>query len=191
MEEERIKSAFEIAMERVSSLPELTPEEAAEQKEREFKPVGLALSHKYLQRQISEDELLSELSRRQGEKGEIVRRAVISNLFQAIQLEDIAKADKALAGLAALAARVADGFRETIQRNFLQVRSEFEREVQIEFKVFDSIVRKDLETAGIRGSAIKPNLVENEKWLQNLSRMRQAYEPKLEKIKNELADSLN
>jgi hypothetical protein len=191
LEEERIKSAFEIAMERISSLPELTPEEIVEQKEKEFKPAGLAISHKYFQGRISEDDLPSELSRHQGEKGEIVRRAFVSCLCQAIQLEDAAKADKALGGLVALAEGEKGDFRKTVQGNYLQARSDFERDAQMEFKKYDSLIRKDLENAGIRGSAVRPNLAENEKWLHVLSRIRQEYEPRLEKIKNELMARLH
>jgi hypothetical protein len=189
LEEDRVKSAFEIAMERISALPELTAEEIAEQKEKEFKPVGPAISHKYFEGQITEDELVSELSRYQGEKGEIVRRAAVSSLCRAIQLEDRARADKALAGLNVLAAPEA-GFREPLLEKFLQISSDFDRELLIENKRLESLIRADLEGAGIRGSAVTPNLVQNRTWLQAVDRLLQSYEPRLEEIRNDLMNRL-
>ena len=57
MKEEKIKSALEIAMEKVSDLPELTREEIEEQKEKEYGPVGDAVAKKYLSGTISDGEL--------------------------------------------------------------------------------------------------------------------------------------
>jgi hypothetical protein len=186
LEEDRIKSAFEIAMERISALPELTADEIGEQKEKEFRPVGLAISRKYLEGQISEDELVLELRRNQGEKGEIVWRAAVSSLCRAIQLEDRAKAARALVGLDALAAGIED-----VRRDFLRISGDFDRELLIEYKKIEHVIRAELESAGIRGSAVKPNLVQNEKWLQAMNSLRQAHEPSLEKIKNELMNGLS
>jgi hypothetical protein len=48
VEEERIKSAFEIAMERISDLPELTPEEIAAQNEKKYGPIGKVIAGNYV-----------------------------------------------------------------------------------------------------------------------------------------------
>ncbi len=182
LEEEIIKSALEIAMERMSRLPELTAEEIAEQKEKEFTPIGRALGSKYLQGQIVEDELKAELSNYSDEKGIIIRRALISCLCQSIQLEDSAQADRALHGLASLEKEASD-FWEEIQKNFLQIRRDFLREKQIVYKKYESIIKVKLENAGIRGSAVEPNLIENEDWLRTLNGICRTYAPKLKELK--------
>jgi hypothetical protein len=182
LEEEEAKSAFEIAMERISGLPRLTPEEITEQKEKEFKPIGQALCNKYLQNQIMEDELRAELSGCKGEKQDIVRRALIAGLCGSIQLEDIPKAEKALSGLALLAAEDAD-FRETLQKEFFRILRDYDSVRNIECKKYDDIIRGELEHAGIRGSAVKPNPAANEGWLRSLSALRRAYEPRLDDLK--------
>jgi hypothetical protein len=189
LEEERIKSAFEIAMERISDLPGLTPEEIAEQKEKEYRPVGQALANKYLQGQIAKNELETELNGFQGEKGKIARAALVAALCQSIQLADIPKAERALQGLASLGAEEKDF--EDIQSEFLQARGSLERDIQIEYKKYDEIVRGELENAGIRGSAVKPNLFENDGWLQRLIEMRRPYDSKLGGIKKKLMERLN
>lgn len=188
MDEERVKSALEIAMERISELPELTPEEIAEQKEKEWWPVGLAISNRYLQGQIREDELEADLNGHRGEPGEIVRRAFISNMCQSIQLEDVSKADRAFDGLAVIAGE-GDSL-EGAQRDFLQVRREFEREKEIVSNKFASLLRTELENGGISGSAVRPNVAGNETWKRNLSGMFRSYTPKLDKIRGRLMDRL-
>jgi len=181
VEEERIKSALEIAMEKVSRLPELTPEEIAEQKEKEFRPIGRALGSKYLLGQISEDEMKSELSEYPEEKSGIVRRALIECICRSLQLEDNAKADRVLKGLASLGEENLDwsGIRHLLER----IRQDFEREKQIIFKKYESILKHKLEAAGIRGSAVHPNLAVSDDWLQTLNGICRAYEPKLKEIR--------
>ena len=88
MEEERIKSALELAMERVAGLPELTPEEIAEQKEKEYRPVGETLGNKYLQGVIDGREMASELSQYRGEPARIVGKSLVSCLRSSIRLDD-------------------------------------------------------------------------------------------------------
>jgi hypothetical protein len=189
LEEESIKSALEIAMERVSRLPELTPEEIAEQKEKEFKPIGQAIGSKYMQGQIAEDELKEELKYHQGEKGEIVRRAMIAGLCQSIQLDDVAQATKALQGLSALKKDESE-FWEGIQKSFLHIRRDYEREKQVIYKKYETILKEKWEIAGICGSAIKPNLVENKDWQGALNGLSRAYGSKLKEIRNKLTDKL-
>jgi hypothetical protein len=189
LEEEKIKSALELAMERVSRLPELTPEEIAEQKERELRPIGRTISSKYLQDWIDENGLLAELHNYQGEQKSIVRRALVSSLCQSIQLEDISKSEKAFQGLASLEKDVTE-FWEEIQKTFLQIRRDFEREKQIFYKKYESIAKVKLQNAGIRGSAVKPNLIENEDWLRNMNGVCRTYEPKLKEIKDKLTNRL-
>src|SRR5512137_2431855 len=60
-EEEGIKSAFELAMERISGLPKLTPEEKAEQKEREYAPIGTSIAVKYMDGALADSELPIQL----------------------------------------------------------------------------------------------------------------------------------
>ena len=78
MGEEGIKSALEIAMEKISRLPELTPEEIAGQKEREYMPIGEALCQRYLNGAITDKDLSFELEKCHGDKEHIVRRTLVS-----------------------------------------------------------------------------------------------------------------
>jgi hypothetical protein len=79
---------------------------------------------------------------------------------------------------------------EEIRKEFLLARGSLERDIQIEYKKYDEIVRGELENVGIRGSAVKPNLSQNDGWLQGLDKMRRAYETILGEIRKKLMDRL-
>ncbi len=54
MEDQKIKTAREIAMEKIAKISKLTPEEVMEQKEREYKTRGGALAEMYLENTLVE-----------------------------------------------------------------------------------------------------------------------------------------
>jgi len=72
MEDGKIKSALEIAMEKVAKMADLTPKEIREQKDREYRPRGEVTASKYLSHVIKNTDLAVELSKYQGEEGEVV-----------------------------------------------------------------------------------------------------------------------
>jgi hypothetical protein len=51
---------------------------------------------------------------------------------------------------------------------------------------FASAANESLKALGISGSAIRPNLNENEQWKQEVERLRQSFEPKLEQLRQSL-----
>lgn len=78
--DDEVKSAFELAMERISALPQLTPQEMAEQKEKENAPVGRAIAVKYLNGALSVEDLPAELSRYGEDRQQSIRRALLAVL---------------------------------------------------------------------------------------------------------------
>ena len=128
MEEERIKSAFEIAMERISALPELTAEEIAAQKEKQYRPVGEAIAVRYLNGLISVEEVASELEKYRDEQKRIVERALISSLCSALLIEgNPESAARALCGIS----RIRPEKRSLVEKaanDFQTIRQEFARE---------------------------------------------------------------
>jgi hypothetical protein len=190
LEEERVKSAFEIAMERISLLPELTPEEIAAQKEKECAPIGNGISQRYLVGAISDGELPAELDRYPGDRQQIIRRALIAGLCRAIRLEDEGGvARKALKGMSQLAS-AKGGFFEDAVKDFEQILSEFEQEQEDNSREFEVLARERLRDLGISGSALRPNLNADQHWQQKLGKIRQAYEPRLDDFKQRLIQKL-
>ena len=178
MGEEGIKSALEIAMEKISGLAELTPEEIARQKEREYMPIGEALCKRYLDGAIIDKHLAIELSKYPADQGRIVRRALVSCLCRSIQLEDEPKANKALQGFLCFLAsenRALGGVAKDYQR----ILDEFEKDRQGKYPEFESLSTERLRKLGISGSAVSLNPNEDKSWQAELGRIRNAYEPQL------------
>ncbi len=183
MEEERIKSALEIAMERISALPRLTPGEIAEQKEKEYGPLGEALCRKFLDGIVTGDKLPAELARYGAEQEPVVRRALVGALWQSIHIEDSRSARTALTAIASLNADNA-GFLEEAGKSYQQIFDEFEKEKQEKLDEFASLANDAVKRTGVSGSAVKLNLKHNENWQRELGRIRQSYEPKLKVTKD-------
>ena len=190
MEEERIKSALELAMERVKALPELTPEEIAAQKEKEFGPVGISLAMKYMSGAIAADELPSDLGRHAPDRRSVIRRALISSLCGEILAEASPEtAMKALKGISLIAPERSEFFA-SVEANISGILSEFEVEKKNRFHAFDDLANEKLRTLGISGSAVRPNMSESEEWNAALDRIKQAYEPRLESIRKNLIQEI-
>jgi hypothetical protein len=187
--EEEIKSALEIAMERISGLPQLTPEEIVEQKEKEYKPIGETLCQKYLEGKMTENELSSEVDKRPSVQGRIIRRALILSLSRSIQLEDPIIAGRALKGLTQVGVQD-KGFCEDAGRRLDQIFGDFLQDKNARSREFENLSRERIQNLGVSGSAVRPNLVADESLQAELARIRQAYEPRLEELRNMLLQKL-
>ncbi len=182
MDEERVKSALELAMERISGLPELTPEEKAAQKEKEYAPLGTALAVRYMAGTLAVDELPVELKRYDDAQQTIVRRALITSLFDHLQLDsNPGNSRRAWNGLEQVAAAKTD-----MRDSYSKIVNEFEAAKEKGSQEFGAAANESLKALGISGSAIRPNLNENEQWKQELERLRQSFEPKLEQLRQSL-----
>lgn len=190
MEEERIKSAFELAMERISAMPELTPEEIAAQKEKQYRPVGEAIAGRYLKGLISGAEIPGELDKYRDEQQQIVRRGFISGLCAKIHLqEEPETVEKALKGLGQLSPGKKTLLEHAAQ-DFGRIAGEFEQDKRKRSSDFGNSAAKMIEELGIAGSAVRPNLNENEDWRKELAGMRQACEIRLKALRSELQQAL-
>jgi len=187
VEEERIKSAFEIAMERISALPELTAEDIAAQKEKQFGPIGEGLAAKYLGGLIDEEALPIQVEKLPEDQRPIVRRALITALCRTLQLEgDPGSAEKALRGLQrAFPGKVAA--IESEAEKYREITREFREELQRQSAAIEAVALKPL---GISGTAVRCNPGENPHWLGELKKLRQTYEPRLAALRSNLLQEL-
>jgi hypothetical protein len=63
---------------------------------------------------------------------------------------------------------------------------QFEQEKREKSLEFSILARRQLESLGISGSAVEPNLDENPEWLEELAAIRQSYESSLEQLRERL-----
>jgi hypothetical protein len=190
VEEERIKSAFELAMERISELPELTPEEKAAQKEKEYGPIGAGLAVKFMNGTLMARHLPIELKRYEGEPQQIVLRELISNLCREINLENTREAvQKALKGIARIAPEKGDLLKE-IEADYLKILAEFESARRLALRKSEASAMEQMKAAGISGSAVRVNLNESEQWNQELDKVRRVYDPGLDRLRTTLRSKM-
>ena len=183
MAEDRIKSALEIAMEKVAKLPKLTPQEIREQKEREYVPRGKVIASKYLARAIRVTDLEIELGKYQGEEAQIVRKAFLSTLCQSIRLEQADQSQRALEGMRASGI---DVDYEVVKEEFAETCSAFNRAQEKTFETLEKAQKEMLHRFGISGSAVRPNVTENKDVQNELQQMRQPYESRITELKERL-----
>ena len=181
--DDRIKSARELAMERLAKISGLTPEEQAEQREKEYGPRGAAIAHKYLQDKIRSREIKSELEHYQGKNRIAVKKGLVSALCDAVVIWDGAGSVKAIDGLSAVIDKAElSGIRqdvETITRDFIGEAEQRRTE-------YTELARQKLTGKGISGSAVWPNVAEDDDWRQELKKIGAGYSEKFEPVKERL-----
>jgi hypothetical protein len=190
LKEERVKSALELAMEKISGLPELTPEEIAEQKEKEYGPVGEAIAAKYLNGTITNHALQAELDKHSQDAASIVRRALITCLCRELRLDNDGEfARRALQGVRPLASGSKDFFEEA-ERDFQEILSEYMQEKEKRLRKFEIRAKEKLAKIWISGSALRPNLNVDRDWQRESIEIRHFFEQELERLRNSLIERL-
>ena len=189
MDEEKVKSALELAMERLSSMPELTREEIAQQKKIQFQPVGQAIGRRYLAGMVDDRGMLEELARHGAESGRIVRSACIATLCASIRVEDILAAGRAIAGLSRLAGSP-EAFQQEAGSSWDRLRGECGKREEDTIRKFESAVRETFSSIGISGSAMRPNLRGNESFQAELESVRRSFDRELAEFRTELAEKI-
>lgn len=184
MEDPVIKSAMEIAMEKIARMQKLTPEELTEQQEREYKPRGEAIANKYMGSMLKVADLDIELGRYHGAEREIVKKSILSSLMQSISLEGNEKSQRAIAGMKILAPKVD---LEEISTEVSAIFAEFHQEKERKYSIYEAVEQEKLRQLGISGSAVKATLNGNRDWQNGLHETHQTYDLRLTNIKGKLS----
>jgi len=183
-----IKSAWEIAQEKVEKLGELSAEELRMQKEERSNSIGRFLVEKYLVNPEPK-ELLEALNKHKGEERELIKRAIITRLVEAIELGKTARLQDLNKGLSAI---LGEG---QVTRNLGEIGGLFQEYNQLEQTVkqqIDQAGKEMLHQFRISGTAIgEINPQAKEEWQKTLSSFAQPFEERLKRLKQELLTLLN
>ena len=182
--DDRIKSALEIAMEKIAGMTELTPEEVDEQREREYRPRGETIANKYLQNTLRGKDLRSGLRKYKGREGEIVRKAFLSTLCQSLGMADIDKSLKAVDGIQIVETNMK---LEEIKREIESVSLEFRQQTEQRRAVYENVAKEKLRERWISGTAVRPNPDESADWQRELAGVQSEYDARLGRLKDNLA----
>jgi hypothetical protein len=180
-----IKSAWELAMEKVEKLGKLSPEEVRRQKEEKYGSIGQGLAEKYLTGLALRDVRI-ELDKYKGEEGELVRAALASKLIDAIELGDAERLSKVIEGISELNLKSREGLAG-IRAEIEQLFGEYREAEQKKRREVETAARGVLHQLRISGSAIgsvNPEVVPE--WKNELDKIALPYREKLGDIKARL-----
>jgi len=183
----KIKSTLELAMEKAAKLPALTEDEIRQRLDREYAPRGRAIAERFLEGDLAETRLDSELEEFRGEEGEIVRGAFLASMCQSIDLEDPERTARVFEGVRLL---VGEDRVEEVSSRLRDLFRDYQEERQREFAAVERAERELLRDLGVSGSAIRLNMEQNRTWLDKRSGLMERFLPRVEEIRRELSDHL-
>jgi hypothetical protein len=181
-----IKSAWEIALEKVEKLGSLSPEERRKQKEKEFGAIGQTLADKYLTG-LGLWQLETELNKYSVEEKGLVQKALASKLIQMIELGNRERLQRVMEAILAL--KQGDSAISSIKGEIEQLFQEYDEAAQKESQEIEKSAREVLHQLRISGSAIgaiNPGVIPELR--QGLNRLARPYEERLEGMKTKLID---
>ena len=181
-----IKSAWELAMEKVERLGKLSPEELKRQKEEKYGSIGHVLADKYLGG-LGLWQLQVELDKYSAEEKELVKQALTARLVQSIELGSYEGLICVIQGT--LAVNSVNSAVGDVEERIEQLFNEYEREKGEEIREMEKSAGEVLRQLGISGSAIRaldPKVLSL--CQESLARLAQPYRERLEVLKEKLVD---
>lgn len=183
-----IKSAWEIAREKAEKLGELSAEELKKQKEERGNSIGKALAEKFLGNPDSVG-LLQAVDNHKGEEREIIRRAALIRLVEAIELGRDDRLKEVSQGISGLF----DGGKVVpVLKEIGELFGEYGQAEQAVRQRIESAGREILHQLRISGTAVgEINPQVKEEWQRSLDEFAQPFEERLQGLKQALLEQLN
>jgi hypothetical protein len=178
--DDKVKSAFEIAMERVQKLGSLSDEEKRKLKEEELGAGGKALAERYLSG-LSLRDLDIELGRHAEADRSAVRCYAVSRLLEAIDLGNTQDDDRILSAIEHLSGD--SGLVRVVKDILSEYHEAMERAKRENWGRLEAAKRNELALRGISGSAVEPVVETSPEWLQIRGRRYSSYQERLEDLK--------
>jgi hypothetical protein len=179
-ENDRIKSALEIAMEKVQKFGGLSDEEKQKMKSDELATAGSALAQRYLNGLPIRD-IEMELLKHTEEDRHIISRHILSHFLDRIDIEQISQDDRILTAIEHLSGNsdIAHGIMDLHQ----EYTGALERVRLDNLSSLESAKREELKRRGISGSAIEPTIENSPEWIQVQQGLISSYREKLDELK--------
>jgi hypothetical protein len=185
MSDGEIKSALEIALERVNRLSRLSPDEVTKWREEEYQGRGKALAGRYL-RGLPVRDLERELGAYKAEEQAAVRRGLLEAVLAEVSLETDPTRTSICENIIAIGA--GSGVKGCMDRIIALQRlfmKEKENLLEISRQRLDKEVKAQLKAVGIGGSSLRANVLGPIEWREALAEMHTRYGQELDSIKNE------
>ena len=174
--EEKIKSAVELALEKTAGM-KVTPEDVAAFQDKKLRDRARGLAAKFMDGQKRSSDLEKELSQTDREEREQFRATLSEELFSFVQLG--ADCARPLEGLEA----IAGGERKAHLKKLEALIETYQAEYSKAEEKRTSNLLDSLKKGGISGSAVLPNLRDDEEWLKTSENLRSTREPELNELR--------
>jgi hypothetical protein len=178
-----IKSAREIAQEKVSKLGELSPEERRGQRQDRCRLIGKSLADKYLS-QYDTRLLEAGLNEHGAQDKNLIIQAAVQRLIEGIDLKYGSRLDKISQGILTLANT--ETAIETLGK-IQELFQEYEEAENRERQEIEKAGREILHQLRLSGTAISEiNARAKEEWEKRLTQLAGPFEERLNNLKQEL-----
>ncbi|MBU2647179.1 hypothetical protein KKI24_20890 [bacterium] len=162
MGEGRVKTAFELAMEKVAEMPALNLEEIREEHKKESLSKGEAIARRYLQNIKRQTDIKSEIAAFEPEQRVFARNAALQWLSRELSLTQVEANRHILEGIASLNPDISV---DLAMKRLNKVIDGFQKEIMAAYSLIEKSEINLLKKEGISGSAVKPNLRHHNTWL--------------------------
>jgi hypothetical protein len=185
-ENDEIKSALEIALQKAERLGPLSAEEQKRAKEEELAQSGAALAKRYLNGAPLRD-IERDLAKASDDERSLVNHHLLSHLLEAMGLDQPGQNEKALAAIEYLHARhdLVQGIRDLLREYDAAV----DRARTENLSELRSASMEHLRQLGVSGSAVEPAIETSPQWTTLREQVNSAYRERLEEIKRDLLGS--
>ena len=179
-----LKSAWEVAQERASKLGKLSASEKEHQERQRYRQLGQALAQKWLDSPQHTD-ITAELSRHEEKGRDVIAKAVIARLAEAIELtaaRNTSSVERICEAMASLNPALQPKTEELVQ--LVQEYGLAEQKVRQEL---ESHCRESLHRLRIAGSAVDAiNVEADPKWEPARQQLIEDFAPRLNDLKQAL-----
>ena len=178
--DDKIKSALEIALEKAQKLGALSDEEKDRLKDEELVAAGEALAKRYLNGLPLRD-VEAELAGRAEEDRRMISHHLLQHLLDRSDIGHIGRDDNILAAIQHLSgdSAIVQSIRDLHQK----YESAIEKAKQENLSALEAAKRNELESMGISGSAVEPAIETSREWMQIQQDLDSHYQGQLEHIK--------
>ncbi len=177
-----IKSTLELAMERTKKFA-ISEREREEIKQKEVLQKATAFFHRFRDGDLLLNDILKQIDRMEKKTATQVKECLVSQWIDSLSLDD--EEEKILKGIESLGQRNID----KVKQKFRSLMSQYRDEKQKVKEMVKAQRTEILRTGGIYGSAVEPNLEEDELWIKENEKLGHSYKTMLDGIKEQLRRS--
>jgi len=198
-----LKSAWEIAQEKVNKLGKLSIQEIQQQREQECRQSAVAIAQKYLD-ESEPPNLALELNNYPTRERDLIGRAILNHLVQAMGLESWSgtspdptkynnrsggvypRLEKIIQGIAAIEPKL-----QPIVEQIRELDQEYAQAVRKTRRAIESRGRETLHQLRLSGTAVGSiNIEATQEWQQSWSKLTEPFTSRLNSLKQELINSV-